>query len=176
MRCDFHVFIEKWDGPNKMQPEGTWRVWGDVGLRLDGSDDLFAALSGMRKRKGFKELIPARGFPEEVSGTTFAAMHVQVVEDADHDPKGSLNHSRPYFLRSSVKRGWKLVKRYGQDHVWWPGSSHGHSYLTLEEIHRCLEHAGLELGKTDLLFQTVVATMEKLSERYETRMVFWYDA
>ena len=109
-----------------------------------------------------------------MSGESFKAMHYFIFEDEGYDPDRYASYR--HFVRSEVRPEWALVRRHEMDFVWRPGISHGHSYLTLEEIHRCLAHAGLELGKTDVFFQVVVATMEKLSEVYETRLVFWYDS
>jgi len=173
MGSDLHAYIEFRHRADKPWATGQWSGWSDVVLRWNRSDDLFSALSGMRKQAGFEELIPARGFPEDAAGDSFGAMHYFIFEDEGYDP--DRYRSYRYFLRSEVKPEWRLVKRGEMDFVWGPGVFHGHSHLTLEEIHGCLAHAGLELGKTDVFFQVVVATMEKLGEVYETRLVFWYD-
>ena len=168
-----HFFIEYRHHPERRRDYEIWQDWIRGELCWKVSDDLLAALSGMGKREGFQELIPARGFPErDAGGECFVAMCVRVVEDVDHDPRIQVDRN---FLRSEVRPDWKLVKRGNGDYVWWPGISHGHTHLTLEEIHQCLAHAGLEVGKTDIFFQAVMATMEKLAEGYETRLVLWHD-
>jgi len=175
MGCDIHTYIEYRHRKGSAWADGRWFSWGTKEIYLGRDYRLFAALSGQRKDIGFEELIPERGIPRDAGSVVFNEHHSLIVEDEHHVP-GALGKT-DYVLRSNVRLDGIVVKRGGAEYVEAVSFSacHGHSYLTLEEIHQCLAHAGLELEKTMFFFQVTVATMEKLAETYETRLVFWYD-
>jgi len=173
MGCDIEACIEYRHRKGSAWADGRWYSWGTGVMHLMRDYRLFAALSGERKSIGFEELIPARGIPDDLGSVAFNQHHTLILEGAGDEPRCLYNHVRRLQLRPHevvVKRGAAEYLR-GQE----SSACHGFSYLTLEEIQRCLAHAGLELEKTELDFQATVAAMGKLAEVYETRLVFWYD-
>lgn len=144
-----------------------WLSWGSDNVRIGRDYELFGALSGQRKRRDSQELIPARGIPDDLGSVAFHKHHEPILEDGSG--LAGLMIVRPN--ETVVECGTMLYVKDDRESV----AGHGYSYLTLEEIHQCLAHVGLELHHRDFHFQVVVATMEKLNEEYETRLVFWYD-
>lgn len=167
MGTDIHACIEYRRRKGSERPAGRWLSWGSGEVPIDRDYELFGALSGQRKRREFQELIPARGIPDDLGDVAFHKNHQPILENGRSMEVMTYVRSR----ETVVERGKMLYAKDDRESV----AGHGFSYLTLEEIHRCLAHVGLELHHRDFDFQVVVATMEKLNEEYETRLVFWYD-
>ncbi len=170
MGTDIHAFIEYRFGDNVNPP---WLPFQEGELSLGRCYALFKALAGVRKHVGDPdELIPARGFPDDASSECFLAIHVPIF---DNPPvEDDVFHDWPYVLRSRVTSEFTVVKYRNEDYVR-EGDGHHHSYLSLTEIYRCLEHSNLLISETDIWFQAAVAAMSTIETLFETRLVFWFD-
>ena len=173
MGADIHAFIE-YRHRKEGSDLGGWDAFHQGELSLGRHYLLFAALGGIRKPyDSFTELIPPRGLPDDAASDTFIALHYPIVEEANA-PSYDIFNDWPHILRSQVKPEFTVIRKGDYEYVREEGY-HDHSYLSMDEIHACLEHAELPLEKTDIWFQAAVAAMAKLDEHFETRLVFWFD-
>ena len=172
MGADIHVFIEYRYRKESLKSRGWESFHEDGKLSLGRDYDLFTALSGVRNfDEDFKELIPPRGLPQDIAGNAVSFFYDRVLEEPDAQP---VNAFCEYILRSDVKPEAVVITRRGFEYVL-KEDFHSCSYLSLEEIYACLEHAELLLERADIWFQAAVAAMAKLDEYLDVRLVFGFD-
>ena len=152
--------------------------WQAVTAELDSwSSDtykVYDALAGGRNGTGY--LYPHKGLPEDISDFLLKRACYRV---SDNDEEVKACKYPEIVIKRDPRIGppfWGQIDRGGMSYVY-DRYMHGYTWLTLQEIKRSLENAGLPLESLRPAYAAIIRQMSELEAAgKESRLILWFDA
>jgi hypothetical protein len=197
MGCDIHLMVEydtasvrrQWGHSLSDQrrpvtpfgPDARLLPLSRAPIDMDPHYGLFAALAGVRADEDFAPLIAPRGIPSNCCGEVFAAFHLFVQDRGEDDCLWERGIWRDQAA-AMIERGASVVSerslRNGCFAITDP-EFHSASWLTRDEIVRCLRHADFDPAELCVGFRIVLDALRTLDAEYgagHSRIVFAFDS
>ncbi len=196
MGCDIHLMVE-YDWVSTAGPSGSAADPCHVAMPFGPDAEpyalsygvfdiarnyaLFAALAGVRNAGGVPPLFPARGIPSNCSGVVFHRFHLHVQDRGNDERPWSRGIWRDE-AKALIDRGKAVslgVRKSGDPEAITDPAYHSASWLTRDEIVRCLRHADFDPAELCVGFRIVLDALRTLDAEYgagHSRIVFAFDS
>lgn len=142
---------------------------------------LFGALAGVRSAGDVSPLIPPRGFPSNCSAAVFGQFHLYVLDRSEGERLWQPGIWREQ-AKALVEQGKAValgVREPGEPEAITNPGYHSASWLTRDEILRCLRHADFNPADFCVGFRIVLDALRTLDDEYgagHSRIVFAFDS
>lgn len=180
MGCDIHAWIEYRDNtdPEYLKEAYPWAApdfvpaWQTFAqVHLGRNYEAFTTLAGVRGPENLA-VVPPRGIPDNVSFDVTQEWYVNISDEgADRDEYNTVSVETASKWHESYDCKY-LLNRAGNPIMVESPDWHTPSWLTADEIERAIKDVDYVT-----LYKATVATMRALeADKYEARLVFWFDS